>query len=148
MLQENLRLYRSRRGLSQEELANRLHVVRQTVSKWEKGTSVPDAELLIRLSEELDVSVGVLLGETPNAADAPGGAEGAAEDSAVIAERLADINEQLAERNRRARRLWTVAAVVLAALVLGNALLALLGIVNFAQLPDVSTFADGAVSVG
>ena len=53
MLSENLKTLRKARGLSQEELAGRLHVVRQTVSKWEKGLSVPDAELLVRLSEEL-----------------------------------------------------------------------------------------------
>ena len=47
MFQENLRLKRRERGLSQEELASRLHVVRQTISKWEKGQSVPDAEQLI-----------------------------------------------------------------------------------------------------
>ena len=49
MFQENLRLKRRERGLSQEELASRLHVVRQTISKWEKGQSVPDAEQLIKL---------------------------------------------------------------------------------------------------
>ena len=54
MLAENLKALRKAKGLSQEELAARLHVVRQTVSKWEKGRSVPDADLLIRLAEELD----------------------------------------------------------------------------------------------
>ena len=48
VLHENLRLKRKERGLSQEELASRLHVVRQTISKWEKGQSVPDAEQLIK----------------------------------------------------------------------------------------------------
>ena len=62
MLSENLKTLRKARGLSQEELAGRLHVVRQTVSKWEKGLSVPDAELLVRLSEELDTTVTALLG--------------------------------------------------------------------------------------
>ena len=46
MLQENIKVFRKERGLTQEELAIRLNVVRQTVSKWEKGLSVPDAELL------------------------------------------------------------------------------------------------------
>ena len=49
MLSENLKNLRKAKGFSQEELAARLHVVRQTVSKWEKGRSVPDAELLVRL---------------------------------------------------------------------------------------------------
>lgn len=39
MLNENLQALRKAKGLSQEELAERLHVVRQTVSKWEKGVS-------------------------------------------------------------------------------------------------------------
>lgn len=53
MLGENIRTIRKEQGLSQEELAERIHVVRQTVSKWEKGLSVPDAELLEALSEVL-----------------------------------------------------------------------------------------------
>ena len=66
MFSENLKAYRKAKGLTQEELAVRLHVVRQTVSKWEKGLSVPDADLLVRLAEVLEVSVSQLLG-------APGG---------------------------------------------------------------------------
>ena len=57
MFQENLRLKRRERGLSQEELAVRLHVVRQTISKWEKGQSVPDAEQLIKLAVILETTV-------------------------------------------------------------------------------------------
>lgn len=64
MLNENIKNLRKTKGLSQEELANRLNVVRQTVSKWEKGLSVPDSSMLISLSDELDTSVSVLLGET------------------------------------------------------------------------------------
>ena len=41
MLQENLRALRKARGLSQEDLAQRLHITRQTLSKWENGLSVP-----------------------------------------------------------------------------------------------------------
>ncbi len=63
MLNENLQSLRKARGLSQEELAERIHVVRQTVSKWEKGLSVPDADLLIRLAETLDTSVSALEGD-------------------------------------------------------------------------------------
>ena len=62
MFSENLKAYRKAKGLTQEELAVRLHVVRQTVSKWEKGLSVPDADLLVRLAEVLEVSVSQLLG--------------------------------------------------------------------------------------
>ena len=62
MFGENLKTLRKQKGFSQEELAARLHVVRQTVSKWEKGRSVPDADALIRLAEVLEVSVSELLG--------------------------------------------------------------------------------------
>ena len=57
MLSENLKHFRKAKGLSQEELAIKLHIVRQTVSKWEKGLSVPDSGMLIRLAEALDTSV-------------------------------------------------------------------------------------------
>ena len=63
MLNENIRALRKEKGLSQEELAIRLNVVRQTVSKWEQGLSVPDAVMLTRIAGELDTSVNILLGE-------------------------------------------------------------------------------------
>ena len=50
MIQENLKVLRLKKGMSQEELAVRIHVVRQTVSKWEKGLSVPDAQTLIQIA--------------------------------------------------------------------------------------------------
>ncbi len=62
MLNEKIREFRIKKGLSQEELADKLCVVRQTVSKWEKGISVPDADKLLALSKALEVSVNVLLG--------------------------------------------------------------------------------------
>ncbi|WP_413926987.1 helix-turn-helix domain-containing protein [Clostridioides sp. ZZV15-6383] len=64
MLNENIKNLRKTKGLSQEELAIKLNVVRQTVSKWEKGLSVPDSSMLISLADELDTSVSILLGET------------------------------------------------------------------------------------
>ncbi len=64
MLNENLKKLRKEKGFSQEELAAKLNVVRQTISKWEKGLSVPDAQLLISLSEILETPVSVFLGET------------------------------------------------------------------------------------
>lgn len=64
MLNENLKAVRKSKGLSQEELAIKLNVVRQTISKWEKGLSVPDSEMLIKISDVLETPVSVLLGET------------------------------------------------------------------------------------
>ena len=111
MFSENLKTLRKQKGFSQEELASRLHVVRQTISKWEKNLSVPDADTLIRLAEILEVSVSELLGskiETEN------------ENRNVtndVAEQLSRINEQLAIKNRRSRRIWKAIAAIAIILV-------------------------------
>ena len=83
MFSENLKLLRKKKGLTQEELAIRLNVVRQTVSKWEKGLSVPDADLLIKLADVLEVSVAELLG----------GNIPESENSNELGEQLSRINE-------------------------------------------------------
>ena len=64
MLNENIKALRKSKGLSQQELAVKVNVVRQTISKWEQVLSVPDSDLLIALSEALDTPVSTLLGET------------------------------------------------------------------------------------
>lgn len=114
MFGENLKTLRKQKGFSQEELATRLHVVRQTISKWEKNLSVPDADTLIRLVEILEVSVSELLGAKIES-------ENTASD---VAEQLSRINEQLAIKNRRSRRIWKVVAIVLAVIVLVNIFIA------------------------
>ena len=114
MFGENLKTLRKQKGFSQEELATRLHVVRQTISKWEKNLSVPDADTLIRLAEILEVSVSELLGakiENENTAS-------------DVAEQLSRINEQLAIKNRRSRRIWKIVAIILAAIILINIFIA------------------------
>lgn len=117
MLGENIRQLRRRKGMSQEELAIRLHVVRQTVSKWENNLSVPDAELLQRMAELFDVKADALLGTELRPEP----------DRNELAEQLARINEQLVIRNRRGRRLWkAVAAVLGAGLLLWLLLIALM----------------------
>ena len=95
-------------------MATRLHVVRQTISKGEKNLSVPDAFTLIRLAEILEVSVSELLGakiENENTAS-------------DVAEQLSRINEQLAIKNRRSRRIWKIVAIILAAIILINIFIA------------------------
>lgn len=94
MLNENIRNLRKARGISQEELSIKLHVVRQTVSKWEKGLSVPDSDLLVALSEALDTSVSTLLGETVEKEEAEEG------DLKKISDKLENINLQLARKSR------------------------------------------------
>ena len=106
MLSDNIRTVRKNRGFTQEDLASRLHVTRQTISKWEKGLSVPDAEMLSRLADELEVSVSEFLG----AGSIP------AEQNDAIVEQLSRINEQLSIKNRRARRIWK--AVIIAAIIM------------------------------
>ncbi|MBS5644618.1 MAG: helix-turn-helix transcriptional regulator, partial [Clostridiales bacterium] len=64
MLNENIKAIRKSKGLSQQELAVKLNVVRQTVSKWEQGLSVPDSDMLLAISEALETPVSTLLGET------------------------------------------------------------------------------------
>ena len=91
MLSDNIKRIRKSKGLSQEELAIKLNVVRQTVSKWENGLSVPDSDMLIALADELDTSVNVLLGETVT--------ESMTDDLKVISKKLEVINLQLAKRN-------------------------------------------------
>ena len=90
MLHEQIKALRKAKGMSQEELAVQLHVVRQTVSKWENGLSVPDADVVLRIAEVLGVSVSQLL-ELP--ADS--------QDRLNLAEELAKANQQLAEYARR-----------------------------------------------
>lgn len=90
MLSDNIRKYRKEKGFSQEETAVCLHVVRQTVSKWENGISVPDAEVLIDMAELFDVPVSKLLGievEQNNTED--------------LTAELSRLNEELARKNRQ-----------------------------------------------
>ena len=91
MLNENIKTIRKSKGLSQQELAVKVNVVRQTVSKWEQGLSVPDSDLLIALSEALETPVSTLLGETV--------AESETDEIKVLSEKLEIINLQLARRN-------------------------------------------------
>ena len=106
MLNENIKTLRMQKSLSQEELAARLHVVRQTVSKWEQGLSVPDADMLIRLADIFETPVGVLLGEKlPDAENK--------NELQAIADKLEQLNALLAQRNAQHRRMLRVCAVCL-----------------------------------
>ena len=123
MFSENLKALRKQKGFSQEELATRLHVARQTISKWEKNLSVPDADTLIRLAEILEVSVSELLGEKIENENA----------TSDVAEQLSRINEQLAIKNRRSRRIWKIISIILAVIVLVNIFIAI-----FFSIPNLS----------
>ena len=97
MLNKNIKNLRKNKGLSQEELAIKLHVVRQTVSKWENGLSVPDSEMLIALARELDSSVNTLIGEDVK--------EEEIDSIKAIAEKLEVINLQLSKRDKQRKNI-------------------------------------------
>ena len=125
MFNENLKTLRKQKGFTQEELAIRVSVVRQTVSKWEKGLSVPAADALQRIADVLDVGVNELLGAdfTQNA------------DNNDVAQQLARINEQLAIKNRRWNLFWKIVGIIL----LLNVVLAILGFVLFGAITSSTT---------
>lgn len=116
MLSENIKTIRKSKGLSQQELAVKLNVVRQTVSKWEQGLSVPDSDLLIALSEALETPVSTLLGENV--------AEAEADTAKVLSEKLEIINLQFARRTamRKAFLHWSLIALCAVIVVISAAL--------------------------
>ena len=111
MLSKNLKIFRKRKGLTQENVAEALNVVRQTISKWEKGISVPDADMLIRLAEVSDV------------------ADEKNED--MIAVELARVVDQLASRNRRSKKVLKCVLIFLIILLL---FFVFLCVINFAAM--------------
>ena len=138
MFQENLKALRRKKGITQEELAARLNVVRQTVSKWEKGLSVPDAELLIRLAEILETTVSRLLGAKIEEEAQPD----------ALAEQLSRINEQLAIKNRRAKRVWKAVALIAGGILAAYILLFILAAVLQVSLSQSgTTTADNTHSI-
>ena len=108
MLGDNIKALRKQKGISQEELASRIHVVRQTISKGEKNLSVPDAAMIQKIAEELDITVNELLG----------GEIKQDEDRDKIVEQLVRINEQLVIRNRRSRRIIKTIIIIIAVIAL------------------------------
>ena len=109
MLNENIKAIRKSKGLSQEELAIKLNVVRQTISKWEQGLSVPDSDMLISISEVLETPVSTLLGETV--------IETKVEDLKAISEKLEIINLQLAQRKTTRRKTFYWLLILLCAVI-------------------------------
>ena len=116
MLNENIKAIRKSKGLSQQELAVKLNVVRQTVSKWEQGLSVPDSDMLISISEALETPVSTLLGETVT--------EPKADNLKVISEKLEIINLQLAQRKTAGRKMlqWLLISLCAAIVIIFAAL--------------------------
>ena len=133
MFNENLKIIRKAKGYTQEELAIKIHVVRQTISKWEKGLSVPDADMLSKLADVLEINMSELLGseikEETNKNE--------------VSEQLAKISEQLALKNRRRKRIWKVIGFILLAVIVINMLLVVLGTVTYNEKnADITTIEE------
>lgn len=119
MLSENIKAIRKSKGLSQEELAIKLNIVRQTISKWEKGLSVPDSDMLISISEVLETPVSTLLGENV--------IESKADDLKVISEKLEVINLQLAQRKTTKQKMiyWLLISLCAVIVIISVVLIAI-----------------------
>lgn len=119
MLNENINALRKSKGLSQQELATKLNVVRQTISKWEQGLSVPDSDLLIALSEALETPVSTLLGENV--------AESEVDAVKALSEKLEIINLQFARRKamRKAILHWLLIALCAGIVIVSGVLVML-----------------------
>ena len=129
MFNENLKIIRKAKGYTQEELAIKIHVVRQTISKWEKGLSVPDADMLSKLEINVSELLGSEIKEETNKNE--------------VAEQLAKISEQLALKNRRHKRIWKVIGVILLAVIVINMLLVVLGTVTYNEKnTDITTIEE------
>ena len=132
MFCHNLKSLRKAKGLSQEELAIKLSVVRQTVSKWENGISVPDAEMLIKIAEVLDSTVNILLGEQVIIEEET--------ELKAIASKLELLNEQMAQRNERVRRIWRIVFIIVIIITACSLLFTLLNFMYYrAVISDMST---------
>lgn len=130
MLNENIKALRKAKGLSQEELAIKLSVVRQTISKWEKGLSVPDAGMVIQIADALDTTVNILLGEETPAPEEP-------ESVKALAAKLEVLNEQFAKRSERKRKIWRVVFSVIGILALIGLVQELLSFIHLHQFNNM-----------
>lgn len=110
MLKDNLKTLRKNKGLSQEELAVKLNVVRQTISKWEQGLSVPDAEMLITISEIFETPVSILLGENMQ--------ESKIDELKAISEKLEIINLQLSQKKKARGKIIRWALILLCIIII------------------------------
>ena len=119
MLKENIKVIRKSKGLSQEELAIKLNAVRQTISKWEQGLSVPDAEMLITISEVFETPVSTLLGETIS--------ESKVDEIKAISEKLEIINLQLSQRKNERRKIahWLLITLCIIVIIIFTTLILL-----------------------
>lgn len=128
MFAENLKKIRKDKGYTQEILAEKLNVVRQTVSKWEKGLSLPDVDMLSKIANVLETDVNILLDGQITTTD-----------QSEIVKQLAKINEQLAIKNRRYKKIMKTIAIILLIIVIFGILLVILNIGTFISISNSET---------
>ena len=128
MFAENLKKIRKDKGYTQEILAEKLSVVRQTVSKWEKGLSLPDVDMLSKIANVLETDVNILLDGQITTTD-----------QSEIVKQLAKINEQLTIKNRRYKKIMKTIAIILLIIVIFGILLVILNIGTFISISNSET---------
>lgn len=128
MFAENLKKIRKDKGYTQEILAEKLNVVRQTVSKWEKGLSLPDVDMLSKIANVLEIDVNILLDGQITTTD-----------QSEIVKQLAKINEQLTIKNRRYKKIMKTIAIILLIIVIFGILLVILNIGTFISISNSET---------
>lgn len=128
MFAENLKKIRKDKDYTQEILAEKLNVVRQTVSKWEKGLSLPDVDMLSKIANVLETDVNILLDGQITTTD-----------QSEIVKQLAKINEQLTIKNRRYKKIMKTIAIILLIIVIFGILLVILNIGTFISISNSET---------
>ena len=128
MFAENIKKIRKDKGYTQETLAEKLNVVRQTVSKWEKGLSLPDVDMLSKIVNVLETDVNILLDGQITTTD-----------QSEIVKQLAKINEQLTIKNRRYKKIMKTIAIILLIIVIFGILLVILNIGTFISISNSET---------
>lgn len=128
MFAENLKKIRKDKGYTQEILAEKLNVVRQTVSKWEKGLSLPDVDMLSKIANVLETDVSILLDGQITTTD-----------QSEIVKQLAKINEQLTIKNRCYKKIMKTIAIILLIIVIFGILLVILNIGTFISISNSET---------
>ena len=128
MFAENLKKIRKDKGYTQETLAKKLNVVRQTVSKWEKGLSLPDVDMLSKIANVLETDVNILLDGQITTTD-----------QSEIVKQLAKINEQLTIKNRRYKKIMKTIAIILLIIVIFGILLVILNMGTFISISNSET---------
>lgn len=147
MLGENIKNLRKQKGYSQETLANQLNVVRQTISKWETGQSVPDADMLENIANIFEVSVGQLLGSIISENENTENENNGVSQNEEIVKQLVILNEQLASQRRNRKRTIKIALISIVTLIVGTVFLYIVALIGFRYITEESLEARQKVEI-